>query len=215
MSEATSGMPGTRPATGKLYSHVTELHNADGPHLSISSTKMPELELRAPVITDAAALLRILSDRRNIQYDKSCDGLNTPEAIGALITKWRTFNRPLERANVVVVINVDTVGTGGLGWIGKSKVNHKMIGDAGILLDTEYRGKGYAYEALRIIIDHGFRVLGMDEVHIACVDANVAMKGLMNVKLGFDPVAIQDKQFGNDWIWRITKEQWQESPHHA
>ena len=206
-------MPDESPYASKLYHHVTDFYSTNGPSFSINSTKIPALELRVPVNSDAQALLRILSDPSNVQYDKSCDGLDTPEAINALITQWRTFGRPLKRANAVVVINGNTIGTGGLGWIGKRTSDGKMIGDAGILLDTSARGKGYAYEALRIIIDHGFRVLGMDEIHIACVDANVAMKGLMNVKMGFQAFPIQDKQFGNEWIWRISREQWYESPH--
>lgn len=200
---------------GKFYTHVTDFYNPAGPKFRISSKTVPQLELRSPRPTDAPALLTILSDQRNIQYDKSCNGLDTPEAIDTLIKQWNIFGDPLERANVVVVINENTVGTGGLGWIGKRKTDGKLIGDAGILLNPDQRGRGYAYEALRMIIDHGFHVLGMDEVHIACVDANAAMKGLMSSKLGFEAVPIQDKQFGNEWIWRISKEQWHESPHSA
>ena len=203
----------TRPTSGRFYSHVTDFYNEDGPEFSMSSTKMPQLQLRIPIPEDAAALLRLFSDRRNVQYDKSCDDLDTPDAISRLITQWTTFDEPLNRANIVVVIEGRPVGTGGLGWIGKTKTDGKLIGDAGIMLDSDFRGRGYAYEALRIIIDHGFRVLDMDEVHIACVDANTAMKGLMNAKLGFSAAPIQDKQFGNEWIWRITREQWYESPH--
>ncbi|KAL9095470.1 MAG: hypothetical protein Q9165_002341 [Trypethelium subeluteriae] len=212
MATNTESSP-ERRSNGEFYTHVTDFHNKDGPSFHASSTRIPQLALRLPVANDAAALLRIFTDRRNVQYDKSCDGLDTSEAIDALINQWRTFGEPLERANVVVVINGETVGTGGLGWIGKRKSDGKMIGDAGILLDSEFRGKGFAYEALRIVIDHGFRVLGMDEIHIACVDANTAMKGLMSSKLRFEAVPIQDKQFGNEWIWRITRDQWYQSPH--
>jgi RimJ/RimL family protein N-acetyltransferase len=112
----------------------------------------------------------------------------------------------------VVVLNKRVIGTAGLGWIGRS-VDGKMIGDAGIMLDSDFRGKGYAYEVLRIIIDHGFRVLEMDEIHIATRDANVAMKGLMNSKLRFLASPINDQKFGNEWIWRITRDQWYASAH--
>ncbi|KAI9696503.1 MAG: hypothetical protein M1820_008131 [Bogoriella megaspora] len=215
MSDVPSGTAEAQLTDGKWYTHLSDFYNPSGPRFCISSKRTPQLELRSPLPSDAPALLTILSDRRNTQYDKSCDSLDTPEAIGALIQQWRSFSDPLERANVVVVISGNVVGTGGLGWIGKRKTDGKMIGDAGILLNPDVRGRGYAYEALRIIIDHGFHVLGMDEVHVACVDANAAMKGLMSSKFGFEAAPIQDKQFGNEWIWRISKDQWRDSPHSA
>jgi RimJ/RimL family protein N-acetyltransferase len=193
-----------------LYSHETRLHDPV-PQFRIVSKKLPQLQLRCAEPTDSAALLKLFTDQRNVQYDSSCNGLDNAAAIDALIKQWSTFSKPLERANAVIVIDNKIAGTGGLGWIGKSSEG-KTVGDAGVMLDSEFRGKGYAYEALRIIIDHGFRVLGMDEVHIATRDANNPMKGLMN-KLGFSASPISDEKFGNDWIWRIKREQWNDITH--
>jgi RimJ/RimL family protein N-acetyltransferase len=207
----TSDQNTTSGAT-ELYSHQTDLYNPTHPQYQITSKKFPQLKLRCPVPTDSDALLGLFTDQRNIQYDKSCDGLNNPTAINGLIKQWSTFNQPLERVNGVIEIDDQVVGTCGLGWIGTSKEG-KMIGDAGIMLDFDFRGKGYAYEALRIAIDHGFRVLGMDEIHIATRDANVAMKGLMSSKLGFPAGPINDERFGNDWIWKIHWEEWYATVH--
>lgn len=150
----------------------------------------------------------------NVQYDKSCSGLDNPEAVTSLITNWRDIAPPLERTNVVLVLDGIVIGTGGLGWIGQRRSDGKWIGDAGVMITPAQRGKGYAYEALCMIIDHGFRVLGMDEIHVSCVDANTAFKSLMNVKFGFAAVPCEDK-FGNNWIWRITREAWMQTPHAA
>ncbi|KAF1840312.1 acyl-CoA N-acyltransferase [Cucurbitaria berberidis CBS 394.84] len=196
-----------------IYTHSTDLASRGKSNLHIASLKFPELQLRLPVEDDAAALLRLFTDHRNIQYDKSCSGLDTPTAISALIKQWLDVSQPLKRANIVVVVEGKTVGTGGLGWIGRRKSDGKLIGDAGMMLDSDLRRKGYAYEALCMVIDHGFRVLGMDEVHVSCVDANVAFKGMMNVKFGFGAQPIQDKMFGNEWIWRVTREMWCASEH--
>ncbi|KAF2110240.1 acyl-CoA N-acyltransferase [Lophiotrema nucula] len=196
-----------------FYTHTTNLSTKGHAHLQMSSLRFPQLELRLPVADDAEALLHLFSDSRNVQYDKSCDGLDSAFAIDGLINQWQDVGHPLERANVVIVVDGELVGTGGIGWIGHRKSDNILYGDAGIMIDTDYRGKGYAYEALCMIIDHGFRVLGMEEVHVACVDANRALKGLMNVKLGFEATPTQDQLFGNEWIWRITKEMWHKSRH--
>lgn len=205
----------TSSSSTTFYTHSTNLSHRGHSSLHIASLKFPQLQLRLPVPDDATALLRLFTDHRNIQYDKSCKELDNPSAINFLIKKWQDVGHPLERANCVVVVDGKTVGTGGLGWIGRRKTDDKLVGDAGMMLDSDVRGKGYAYEALCMVIDHGFRVLSMEEVHVSCVDANVAFKALMNVKFGFEPKPIQDKLFGNEWIWRITSEMWCTSAHSA
>lgn len=87
-------------------------------------------------------------------------------------------------------------GVGGLGRIGLDKpVQSKgqgkgegrevlLVGDAGIMLDTKVRGKGHAVAALEMVIDYGFRVLGLDEWRIAATDENLAMRGLMEKRFG-------------------------------
>lgn len=192
--------------SSSFYTHQTDLYSDINPHFSVKSTTLP-LELRNPTVNDASALLRHFTDQRNVQHDSSVAGLDTPPAIETLIKQWNTFTDPLDRVNAVAVIDGKTVGSGGIGWIG-SKPDGTRVGDAGIMLDTEVRGKGYAYEALRITIDYGLRVLGLDEVHLATRDVNIPMRGLMDKKLGFEGKRIQDTRFGNDWLWEIGKEQW-------
>ncbi|KAI4714052.1 hypothetical protein J4E89_001502 [Alternaria sp. Ai002NY15] len=101
-------------------------------------------------MSDAAALLRLFSDYRNVQHDKSCAGLDSGDAIESLIKQWQVVDLPLQRTNIVIEIDGKTVGTGGLGWIGRRKTDGKLIGDAGLMLDTCYRGSGYGYESLSI-----------------------------------------------------------------
>jgi len=179
-------------ATGStvFYTHSTNLSSTGESALRITSLTFPQLHLRLPNMSDAAALLRLFSDYRNVQHDKSCAGLDSGYAIESLIKQWQVVDLPLHRANIVIEIDGKTVGTGGLGWIGRRKTDGKLVGDAGLMLDTCYRGSGYGYEPLCMAIDHGFAVLGMDEIHIACVDANTAFKGLMNKKFGFPAEAI-------------------------
>jgi RimJ/RimL family protein N-acetyltransferase len=189
-----------------FYVHETDLQTS---RFSIRSTLLP-LELRVVQYSDRGSLLRHYSLEENVQYDASVSGLNTLEAIDGLIEQWRCFE-PLERVNAVVLAEGEFIGTGGLGWIGrKREPDGRRVGDAGIMLNPEARGKGYAYEALRISIDYGFEVLGLEVVELACRDENTAMRGLMDRKFGWKARRIQDERFGNDWLWSIGKEEWKE-----
>lgn len=192
-------------------------------YLTVTLTSLTRpLILRAPTLDDAPALISHFSDTRNTQHDRSVHGLDNPEAIIALIERWSTVSSPPKALNFVVEIEGEVVGVGGLGWIGytKSKTdaarskedssNDIYVGAAGIMLDTRVRGKGYAVEALRMIMDYAFTVLRLDEVRVGSTGANVAMKGLMENKFGLVGERIEPDQFGNEWVWRIRKDEWDE-----
>lgn len=83
-----------------------------------------------------------------------------------------------------------------------------LVGDLGIMLDTRVRGKGYAVEVLRIMIDYGFGPLGLDECRVAATDQNVAMRGLMEKRFGLVGERIEKDQFENEWIWRLERWEW-------
>jgi RimJ/RimL family protein N-acetyltransferase len=194
-----------------FYTHQTSLTHPN-PHILLTSNTIPDLSLRTPTQTDAHSLLRIFSNPENTSLDSSASDLANPEAINNLITEWTKFSKPLERANNVIVVKGQVVGICGLGLIYRSS-DSKTIGDAGVLLGPECRGKGYSYEALRMVIDHGFRVFDLDEIHILTREENTAMKGLMNSRFGFMGTRIEGDKFGNDWIWKINKVEWNESKH--
>jgi RimJ/RimL family protein N-acetyltransferase len=201
-----------------FYTHSTCIGLGEQATIHIASLKLPELQLRLPSSDDALALLNLFKDQRNVQYDKSFAGLDNAEAIDESIAQWRNISPIsliLRRANIVVTVNEHIVGTGCLGWIGFRKPDGMLIGDAGIMLDSDWRGKGYAYETLWMVIDYGFRTPGMEEIHLACVNANSAFDGLMNTRFGFEAAPIQDKMFGNEWIRRIMRDDWYVSRHFA
>lgn len=208
---AQSKEQGSSAAQSSFYTHDTDIYSPTDPHFTITSKTLP-LQLRSLASDDRPALLKHYSDIRNVEHDRSVAGLATPAAIDALITQWTTFTQPLDRLNAIITIGGDFIGTGGIGWIG-SKPDGRKIGDAGVMLDTEARGKGYAYEALRITIDYGFTVLALDEVHLATKSINAAMRGLMEKKLRFEGVRTREDRFGNDWLWKIEKKQWFQSVH--
>src|SRR5579871_2039145 len=69
------------------------------------------------------------------------------------------------------------------------KATGKPIGNAGLhgiqpinrnaeygiaLLEKECRGKGYGTETTRLVVDYGFRQLGLHNIHLTCFDAQEA-----------------------------------------
>ncbi|CAG8958127.1 hypothetical protein HYFRA_00000473 [Hymenoscyphus fraxineus] len=180
--------------------------------ISVSALIKKPLKLRNETSHHAEALLKHFSDQRNVQYDGSVIGLDNPKEISSLLVQWSTFTEPLTRFNAVVIIDNKVSGTGGIGWIGTNSEGVR-VGAAGIMLGPEVRGKGYAYEALRITIGFGLRELALDEIHLATWDANIAMRGLMDKKFGFMGRRIEKDRFGNEWECRIRKTEWLESVH--
>lgn len=191
----------------------------DHPFVILESLIHP-LVLRTPKPTDAPSLLRHFSDERNTRYDRSVRVLNNPTAIALLIQRWSTISAPLSGLNVVVEVEGELVGVGGLGWIGLDKPFQNegqgngdgkelvLVGNAGIMLDTKVRGKGYAVAALGMVIDYGFRVLGLDECRIAATDDNLPMKGLMEKRFGLTGVRIGMDHFENEWVWIVRRKDW-------
>ena len=195
------------PAAEPFYTHETELSDSSNKHISIRSNTLP-LELRSPTPADLPALLEVLYDTRNTKDDRSMDGMDKP-TIKKAIEKWITFSKsdPVDRVTYVVLVNGTTVGIGGMGYIGTE--NGRRIGAAGIMLNTDARGKGYAYEALRMTIDHALGVLGLDEVHIATTEANVAMRRLMEMRFKHVSTMYHGRfKFGNEYLWKITAGDW-------
>ena len=84
----------------------------------------------------------------------------------------------------------------------------KRVGDAGVMINPDARGKGYACDSLRITIDYALRVLKLDEVTVQMKEANVEMRGLMNKKFGATPTVSKSPEGGNEYSYRFRREEW-------
>ena len=198
-----------RQATTHLfYDHDTELLDKSNKHISISSKSLP-LELRNPTPADAPGIVQTLCDKRNTKDDLSMADLDNAN-IEKIVQGWLVFSdaAPLDRVTYVVLEDGTPIGLGGMGPI-RTKDSGKRVGDAGVMIDTNFRGKGYAYEGLRMMIDHGFRFLELDEIHVATTTSNVAMRGLMDKKFGNVSSTKQGTfAHGNEHSWIIKKTDW-------
>ena len=84
----------------------------------------------------------------------------------------------------------------------------KRIGDAGVMINPDARGKGYAYESLRITINYALRVLKLDEVTVEMREANIEMRGLMDKKFRITPTRSESVWCGNEYSYRFRREEW-------
>jgi RimJ/RimL family protein N-acetyltransferase len=192
-----------------FYTHVSNSKNKEYPFVTLASSTLP-LELRTPTPEDVPALVALLSNPANTQDDLSVSQ-KTPAEMDDMISGWVTISEPLERLNFLVLASGVPVGCSGIGWIGLAKKDDESserAGAAGIMLDPDARGKGYAYEALKMSIDYGLRELGLVEVRIGTPSSNAAMRGLMEKKFHMPAEVVEPDRFGNDLVWRIWKEDW-------
>lgn len=192
------------------YSHETVLKGSDA-HVILRSKSLP-LELRTPVLSETLPLLQLLTEKSNIEHDRSVSALDTKEAVERFIRDSLKFSDPPDpevpdKLNLVVLADGVIVGLSGLGRI-TSEIHGKKVGDAGIMIDPKFRRKGYAEESLRITIDYALRILSIDEVIIACTGPNMAVQRLMEGKFGLEPVRIdpESSEFGNECLYTIKKQ---------
>ena len=151
-----------------------------------------------------------------MENDLSVVNLDT-EAIDRLTLSWLSICHPLTQLTLVVVAEGVPVGISGMGWIGSchQSFDHSALvergdraGAAGIMLNPEALGKGYGYEALRMTIDFGLRVLGLKEMRVVTLSANIALRTLMEGKFGMLPNVEEPDRFGNDLLWTFEKDEW-------
>ena len=177
------------------------------PAFRLQSTST-DLILRLPTITEISILVDILENKENSKFDKSISEA-TSEELESIAWRWTTVSRPLTHLNFLVLHHGNPIGIAGLGWIGACDGNDESrAGAAGVMIQPFARGKGYAYEALKMVIDYGLRKLGLVEIRVGSHSGNVPMKMLMERKLGLRPEVCEGgvDKFGNDLLWIVKKE---------
>ncbi|KAM0669923.1 hypothetical protein MY8738_000021 [Beauveria namnaoensis] len=140
------------------------------------------------------------------------------------------------RVNMVIELLPDTassssssppplvIGLGGYGAIKELVRDGKTIraGDVGAMIDPEYRGKGYATEAMRLGIDWAFAEatgggggLQLDLVTVTTLEDNVAMVKLAEDRLGLRgrgtrrACGEEGAEGKTEVYYELTKEDWQ------
>jgi RimJ/RimL family protein N-acetyltransferase len=182
-----------------FYNRTSITIPESAPLITLTSLSHP-ITLRTLQLEDIRALTQLLSNPANVEDDLSISN-QTPYQIKEMIGTWLIRTSPLERLNFIILASGIPIGISGLGWIGpaiRDDENSGRAGAVGVMLNPEARGKGYAYEAMRISIDFGLRELGLIEVRIGTQSRNMAMKGLMEKKFGIPAIVMEPDRFGND-----------------
>jgi RimJ/RimL family protein N-acetyltransferase len=73
-------------------------------------------------------------------------------------------------------------------------------GNIGYWIGAPFRGNGYATEAVRAMIDHGFEQLGLQRIHTSCFATNKASARVLE-KAGFKPEGQCREAFYKDGIF--------------
>ena len=92
-------------------------------------------------------------------------------------------------------------------WIGDVNFHYnpeKDWWDMGIVLYAPYRGKGYALPALKLLVDHGFRVWGITRLHNDFETSRGAAWHIHR-KLGFREISRENGILH----LMLTKEEWE------
>ncbi|PYH92398.1 acyl-CoA N-acyltransferase, partial [Aspergillus ellipticus CBS 707.79] len=180
------------------------------PPFQLQSQTTPDLTLRIPTAADIPAVLSILQNKANSEFDKSISDA-TPEELRSLAQRWTTVNDPPTHRNFLIWGNEQQpLGIAGLGWIGPVDGNgaaqgQGRAGAAGVMIQPFARGKGYAYEALRLVFEYGLRELGLVEIRVGSHSGNLPMRGLMEGRFGLVAEEGSGDRFGNDLLWVVRR----------
>ncbi|KAL2824402.1 hypothetical protein BDW59DRAFT_180267 [Aspergillus cavernicola] len=175
-----------------------------------------DLSLRPPRNEDIPVILDILQNKANSEFDKSISEATTEELEG-IARRWTSVSQPLAYLNFLIWHRDTPIGIAGLGWIGATDGNEaesdrSRAGAAGVILEPVARGKGYAYEALRMVFDYGLYELGLVEIRVGSHSGNIPMKMLMERKFGLEAERNSGDgnvdEFGNDLLWMVKVDSW-------
>jgi RimJ/RimL family protein N-acetyltransferase len=144
---------------------------------SIAVLETERLILRAPRLADVKAIAALANDRRIAE-----NTLRIPHPYGlADAEKFvRTINAGGQEIAYLITLHDGTViGAGGIHDMAEGRTP-----EIGYWLGAPYRGRGYATEAARALIDHAFTALGYDRLVAGARVSNPASRRVLE-KCGF------------------------------
>jgi RimJ/RimL family protein N-acetyltransferase len=165
--------------------------------------------LRLEDAEDAFAGMLDSPTRRDLQL-----GIELPtslEALRASLEKWVDC-KEADGAIVFTIETLDGERVGGISLHSRDRKNG--VFSFGVNVDRAQRRKGYAEDAVNILLRYGFRERRFQKCNSACVHTNVASIAL-HKKLGFSEEGrvrrrwFYDGQYHDDLLFGITVEEFE------
>jgi RimJ/RimL family protein N-acetyltransferase len=181
----------------------------------------PRLLLREYEAGDLPALLAYVADPRAREFYGPDDA--RPDRLRALLATFVAWGAESPRQNYQLALALRAapervVGSAGLRRAGAPAGEAEL----GLELAPAHWGRGYATEAARALLAHGFTALGLAAVRGVTVSANARVAALVR-RLGFEPVGApadgpaDGPAPGPAWLaargwrqvtWRLTRDRW-------
>lgn len=149
-----------------------------------------------PVADDDAELLYRCWHDADTQKDLN---MNEPEL--PLAEWWREEQQRPDNWLRCIIVELATGQPAGLITLGSKSAEPELT----IILLSEFRGRGLAVEACGLVIDYGFRVMGLTSIGGGALDSNPASQRML-AQLGFVRMPDEDKSYPNKWgVGRVTE----------
>lgn len=171
----------------------------------VLKSKISPIILRIPQIDDAKELLNILTDIRNTEYDPHINKGLTLDNINSMVTRMRksaTLDNPNSFNFVIIDTSINKVI--GLSGFGHIDINNR-IGDVGVIINFDFRGKGYATEAIKMSINYGFNNLKLNEVTATMLEKNIPMRNLLDKRLKLKGIK-RKSEFGDEYFYSVKSD---------
>lgn len=173
--------------------------------------------LRNPKPSDASVLSRILSNPENIKNDPMCSptGFSEEQSSKFIARSLESASKEIPTSVSLVLVLLpsissseegEVIGLGGFGGIDEE--DGKRFGDVGIMVEPEFRGRGYALEALRLSIEFALEKLGVDGVSAATLEMNEPMVTLLERKMGWAGER-RDSKWGVECLYKMYPADWE------
>jgi len=119
------------------------------------------------------------------------------------ITKGETYVASLDHdQSKLVLAIIDKESNRHIGNVSLQNINYisRTAEFAIIIGEKDCWGKGYAFEAAKVVIEHGFKSLNLNRIACGTFSSNIAMQKLA-IKLGFEQEGVRKEAFYKDGVY--------------
>ncbi len=180
---------------------------------SFPALRGPRVRLRGPRADDADALFALFSDPAVMRYWSRAPMTERSEADGWIAERLDGY----AQRNMLDWVSVDA-SDGVIGTCALFRFDPRQRrAELGYALRPDLWGQGYAREAVTLVLEWGFRTLGLHRIE-ADIDARNAASRTLLLRLGFARAAGQRQRYfvgetvSDSEVFGLLAEDWRRSP---